>query len=53
VVYVSQALPRSTREVGVFIEQVFGVVYESRSGLIALLHRLGLGLELTRFGGHL
>jgi transposase len=40
--YVSQALPRSTREVGVFIEQVFGVVYESRSGLIALLHRLGL-----------
>ena len=25
-----------------FIEQVFGVVYESRSGLIALLHRLGL-----------
>ena len=40
--YVSQALPRSTREVGVFIKQVFGVVYESRSGLIALLHRLGL-----------
>ena len=25
-----------------FIEQVFSVVYESRSGLIALLHRLGL-----------
>jgi transposase len=42
VVYVSEALPRSTREVGQFIEQVFGVVYESRSGLIALLHRLGL-----------
>jgi transposase len=42
VVYVSQALPGSTREVGAFIEQVFGVVYESRSGLIALLHRLGL-----------
>lgn len=42
VVYVSQALPRSTREVGVFIQQVFGVAYESRSGLIALLHRLGL-----------
>jgi len=40
--YVSQALPRSTREVGVFIEQVFGVAYDSRSGLIALLHRLGL-----------
>ena len=42
VAYVSQALPRSTREVGVFIEQVFSVVYDSRSGLIALLHRLGL-----------
>ena len=42
VAYVSQALPRSTREVGLFIEQVFGVIYESRSGLIALLHRLGL-----------
>jgi transposase len=42
VVYVSQALPRSTREVGMFIEQVFGISYESRSGLIALLHRLGL-----------
>ena len=42
VVYVLQALPRSTRELGAFIEQVFGIVYESRSGLIALLHRLGL-----------
>src|SRR4051812_34213359 len=28
--------------VGAWIEQTFGVVYESRSGLIALLHRLGL-----------
>ncbi|HMK90257.1 MAG TPA: helix-turn-helix domain-containing protein [Methylocystis sp.] len=34
--------PRSTRQVGAFIEKEFGVVYESRSGLIALLHRLGL-----------
>jgi transposase len=25
-----------------WIEHEFGVVYESRSGLIALLHRLGL-----------
>jgi transposase len=40
--YVAQALPRSTREIGAFIEREFGVVYESRSGLIALLHRLGL-----------
>jgi transposase len=41
-VFVSTMLPRSTREVGAFIEQHFGLVYESRSGLIALLHRLGL-----------
>jgi transposase len=41
-VFVSRTLPRSTRHVGAFIEQEFGLVYESRSGLIALLHRLGL-----------
>jgi transposase len=40
--FVGTTLPRSTREVGAFIEQQFGLVYESRSGLIALLHRLGL-----------
>jgi transposase len=37
-----ETLPRTTREVGAWIEQAFGIVYESRSGLIALLHRLGL-----------
>jgi transposase len=41
-VFVAATLPRSTREVGAFIEREFGRVYESRSGLIALLHRLGL-----------
>ena len=41
-VFVSATLPRSTRHVGAWIEQEFGFVYESRSGLIALLHRLGL-----------
>ncbi len=40
--FVSETLPRSTRHVGAFIEKEFGLVYESRSGLIALLHRLGL-----------
>ena len=40
--FVGATLPRSTRQVGAFIEQEFGLVYESRSGLIALLHRLGL-----------
>jgi transposase len=41
-VWVGDTLPRTTREVGAWIEQAFGIVYESRSGLIALLHRLGL-----------
>ena len=40
--WVARRLPRSTRQVGAWIEQEFGLVYESRSGLIALLHRLGL-----------
>jgi transposase len=39
--YVREGLPRSTRDVAVFLYQRFGVVYESRSGLVALLHRLG------------
>jgi transposase len=42
VAWISQALPRSTRHVGAYIASQFGVVYESRSGLVALLHRLGL-----------
>ena len=40
--WIAETLPRSTREVGAYIGREFGVVYESRSGLIALLHRLGL-----------
>ena len=40
--FVSTTLPRSTRQIGAFIAQEFGLVYESRSGLIALLHRLDL-----------
>src|ERR1700693_5544142 len=40
--FVGATLPRSTRQVGAWIEQEIGLVYESRSGLIALLHRLGL-----------
>jgi transposase len=39
--WVGEHLPRSTREVGAWIDQQFGVVFESRSGLIKLLHRLG------------
>ena len=40
--WVAAALPRTTRQVGAWIEKESGVVYEGRSGLIALLHRLGL-----------
>jgi transposase len=40
--YVAQALPHTTRQAGAFIGREFGIVYESRAGLIALLHRLGL-----------
>ena len=40
--WVTTSLPRSTRHVGAWIEKEFGLVYESRSGLIALLHRLRL-----------
>ncbi len=35
--WVGATLPRSTRRVGAWIEQESGLVYESRSGLIALL----------------
>jgi transposase len=41
-VFVSATLPRSTRQIGAWIEKEFGLVYQSRSGLVALLHRLGL-----------
>src|SRR5271167_2307134 len=40
--WVGATLPRSTRHIGAWIDKEFGLVYESRSGLIALLHRLGL-----------
>src|SRR5215813_14146005 len=40
--FVIASLPRNTCQIGAFVEKEFGIVYESRSGLIALLHRLGL-----------
>jgi transposase len=39
--WIGAVLPGSTREIGAFIERQFGLVYEGRSGLIALLHRIG------------
>ena len=40
--WITETLPRTTREVGAWIEKQFGIEYESRCGLIALLHRLGM-----------
>ncbi|MCP4245018.1 MAG: IS630 family transposase [bacterium] len=40
--WVGETLPRTTRHIGAWIEREFGIVYQSRSGLIALLHRLGM-----------
>lgn len=40
--WVAAALPRTTRQIGAWIERQFGVAYQGRSGVIALLHRLGL-----------
>jgi len=40
--WIAETLPRTTREVGAWIEAECGITYESRSGLIALLHRLGM-----------
>jgi transposase len=39
--WITETLPRSTGAVGAWVEAEFGITYESRSGLVALLHRLG------------
>src|ERR1700722_8290968 len=40
--WITEMLPRTTREVGAWIAREFGIEYEGQSGLIALLHRLGM-----------
>jgi transposase len=40
--WIAETLPRSTRQIGAWIEKEFEVAYEGRSGLIARLHRLGM-----------
>jgi transposase len=40
--WISETPPRTTREIGGWIAQEFGIDYQGRSGLIALLHRLGM-----------
>jgi transposase len=40
--WIGTALPRTTSEVGAWIAAECGIEYQTRSGLIALLHRLGM-----------
>ena len=40
--WITEALPRTTRAVGAWIAAECGIEYQTRSGLIALLHRLGM-----------
>ena len=40
--WIAATLPRNTREVGAWIERECGIDYQTRSGLIALLHRLDM-----------
>lgn len=40
--WIAATLPRTTREIGAWIWRECGIEYEGRSGLIALLHRLGM-----------
>jgi len=40
--WIDETLPRTTRQVGAWIAAECGIEYQTRSGLIALLHRLGV-----------
>ena len=40
--WIIETLPRTTRAIGAWIETECGIEYQGRSGLIALLHRLGM-----------
>jgi transposase len=40
--WIAETPPRSTRQVGAWIAAEFGIEYRTRSGLIVLLHRLGM-----------
>jgi transposase len=42
VVWITATLPRTTRQIGAWIEREFGIAYQGRSGLIKLLHRLAM-----------
>src|SRR6195952_1312224 len=40
--WITETLPRTTSAVGAWIEKKSGIIYASRSGLVSLLHRLGM-----------
>jgi transposase len=40
--WITEALPRSTQAIGAWLEKECRIEYQGRSGLIALLHRLGM-----------
>ena len=40
--WVAETLPRSTSQIGAWIEQEFDVSYNTRSAIIKLMHRLGM-----------
>lgn len=40
--WITETLPRTTREVGAWVAKQCGIAYQGRSGLVALLHRLGM-----------
>jgi len=40
--WIAATLPRTTREIGAWLARECGIEYQGRSGLIALLHRLGM-----------
>jgi transposase len=40
--WITETLPRTTRAVGAWIAAEYGIEYQTRSGLIALLHRIGM-----------
>jgi len=40
--WITETLPRTSREVGAWIEVTFGIEYAAKSAVIALLHRLGM-----------
>ena len=40
--WIGETLPRTTRQVRAWVEREYGIDYQSRSGPIAPMHRLGM-----------